>query len=246
MKWISVFLALNILLSPLTASLALAQSQTRASVAVMDMEPKGVPENEVSALSDRLRTELFRTGAFDVMERGKMQDVLKEQGFQQSGACNTDACAVEIGQLIGVQKIIGGSLGKVGKTYTVNLRMIDVKTGRIERSVTEDYTGEIDKLLTSTMKTVAYTLANSVATDQKAQKSDNKQDQKAGKKPVAQAMPEPASSGKPIYKKWWFWGGIGLLGAGGAAAALAGGSSTTPTTEEPPVDNTIPIPPARP
>ena len=241
MKWISVFLALNILLSPFTASLAVAQSQARASVAVMDMEPKGVPENEVSALSDRLRTELFRTGAFDVMERGKMQDVLKEQGFQQSGACNTDACAVEIGQMIGVQKIIGGSLGRVGKTYTVNLRMIDVKTGRIERSVTEDYTGEIDKLLTSTMKTVAYTLANSVATDQKAEK---KQDQKAEKKPSAQAMPKPASEGKPLYKKWWFWGGIGLLGAGGAAAALAGGSDSPTTETTPIVDNTIPLPPS--
>ena len=242
MKLVALILAFNLLLSPLTA--ALAQSQTRASVAVMDMEPKGVPENEVSALSDRLRTELFRTGAFDVMERGKMQDVLKEQGFQQSGACNTDACAVEIGQMIGVQKIIAGSLGKVGKTYTVNLRMIDVKTGRMERSVTEDYTGEIDKLLTSTMKTVANTLANSVATDQKAEK---KQDTKTEKKPSAQAMPNPESENrsKPFYAKWWFWGGIGLLGAGGAAAALAGGSST-PAAEEIPVDNTIPIPPTRP
>lgn len=238
MKLVSLFLALNLLLSPFTASLAVAQSQTKASVAVMDMEPKGVPENEVSALSDRLRTELFRTGTFDVMERGKMQDVLKEQGFQQSGACNTDACAVEIGQLIGVQKIIGGSLGKVGKTYTVNLRMIDVKTGRIERSVTEDYTGEIDKLLTSTMKTVANTLASSVQSDGS---------KKEGKKVNEQALPKSsASSGKPIYKKWWFWGGIGLLGAGGAAAALAGGSSS-PTEEPPPdTDTAIPLPPTRP
>jgi TolB-like protein len=245
MRWISAFLALNLLFSPLAASLAVAQ--TRASVAVMDLEPKGVPENEVSALSDRLRTELFRTGAFDVMERGKMQDVLKEQGFQQSGACNTDACAVEIGQMIGVQKIIAGSLGKVGKTYTVNLRMIDVKTGRMERSVTEDYTGEIDRLLTNTMKTVANTLANSVGADQKAQKAENKQDQKIiEKSPSPQAMPGPASEGRPIYKKWWFWGGIGLLGAGGAAAALAGGASSSDNTIPPTEDTTIPLPPTRP
>jgi len=240
MRWISLLLTLDLLLSPLTASLARAQSPAKASVAVMDMEPKGVPENEVSALSDRLRTELFRTGAFDVMERGKMQDVLKEQGFQQSGACNTDACAVEIGQLIGVQKIIGGSLGRVGKTYTVNLRMIDVKTGRIERSVTEDYTGEIDKLLTSVMKSVANTLASTVG--QETPKSA-KQD----KKPAAQAMPKPASEGKPIYKKWWFWGGIGVLGAGGAAAALLGGGSTSTTDDGGgTTDTTIPLPPTRP
>ncbi|MBI4727539.1 hypothetical protein HY768_10060 [candidate division TA06 bacterium] len=241
MKRLSVFLTLNLLFSPFAPSLARAQNPGKTSVAVMDLEPKGVPESEVSSLSDRLRTELFRTGAFDVMERGKMQDILKEQGFQQSGACNTDACAVEIGQLIGVHKIIGGSLGKVGKTYTVNLRMIDVKTGRMEQSVTEDYTGEIDKLLTSTMKTVANTLAQSVSTDRKAEK---KQDPKAGEKPAEQALPKPAAQGKPIYKKWWFLGGIGGLAAGGAAAALLGGSSSS--TPPPPVDNTIPLPPTRP
>jgi TolB-like protein len=243
MRSLSLFLILCLLLGQLAPMTALAQSQSKVTVAVMDLEPKGVPENEVSALSDRLRTELFRTGTFDVMERGKMQDVLKEQGFQQSGACNTDACAVEIGQLIGVQKMIGGSLGKVGKTYTVNLRMIDVKTGRIERSVTEDYTGEIDKLLTSVMRNVAYTLSSSVGQDApKASKQD--------KKPAAQAMPQPASSGgSPIYKKWWFWGGIGLLGAGGAAAALAGGSSSDGTTDDDGGGDTsteIPLPPTRP
>ena len=248
MKVISILLAAITALGPLAAGPAWAQNPpAKVSAAILDLEAKGLSDTENGALSDRLRSEMFLTGAFDVMERGKMQDVLKEQGFQQSGACNTDACAVEIGQMIGVQKIIGGSLGKVGRTYTVNLRMIDVKTGRIERSVTEDYTGEIDKLLTSTMKTVAYTLANSVASDQKAQKAEKTQEQKAEKKPSAQAMPKSASSGgKPIYKKWWFWGGIGLLGAGGAAAALAGGSSTPATDETPIVDNTIPVPPTRP
>jgi TolB-like protein len=238
MKLFSLFLALCIMLAPLAD--VLAQVSGKVTVAVMDLEPKGVPENEVSALSDRLRTELFRTGTFDVMERGKMQDVLKEQGFQQSGACNTDACAVEIGQLIGVQKMIGGSLGKVGKTYTVNLRMIDVKTGRIERSVTEDYTGEIDKLLTSVMRNVAYTLASSV--QQEAPKA-SKQD----KKPSAQAMPKPASSGGgSIMKKWWFWGGLGLLGAGGAVVALSGGGSSSTTDDGGgTTDNVIPDPPTR-
>jgi curli biogenesis system outer membrane secretion channel CsgG len=196
-------------------------------VAILELEPKGVPEVEVSALSDRLRSELLNTGSFDVMERGKMQDILREQGFQQSGACNTDACAVEVGQLIGVEKMIAGSLGKVGRTYTVNLRLISVKTGRIERSVTRDYAGEIDKLLTMEMKQVAQILAASVG----------------GKQVTPQS--KPAAVSKPIYKKWWFYAGIGAVAAGGAAAALAGGSSSNDGTETP-VDNTIPLPPARP
>jgi hypothetical protein len=143
-----------------------------------------------------------------------------------------------VGQLIGVEKIISGSLGKVGKTYTVNLRMIDVRTGRIERSVTEDYTGEIDRLLTTVMKNVAYTLAASVQSDAAPKKQDKKVNE--------QALKSDSGSGKkPIYAKWWFWGGIGAVAAG-TAAALAGGSSDTGEEPPPTTDTTIPAPPTRP
>lgn len=227
MRQMANLLFLFLLASMLCPQTLVAQETKRSSVAILELEPKGVPEVEVSALSDRLRSELLNTGSFDVMERGKMQEILKEQGFQQSGACNTDACAVEVGQLIGVEKMIAGSLGKVGRTYTVNLRLISVKTGRIERSVTRDYAGEIDKLLTTEMKQVAQILAASAT----------------GRQVAPQA--KPAAVSKPIYKKWWFYAGIGAVAAGGAAAALAGGGGGEETTP-PPVDNTIPLPPARP
>ena len=233
MKNILSGLAMILLACLAAAPLVQAQSAAkRTSVAILDLEPKGVPENEVSALSDRLRTELFRTDAFDVMERGKMQEIMKEQGFQQSGACNSDACAVEVGQLIGVEKMIAGSLGRVGRTYSVNLRMINVKTGRMERSVTKDYEGDIDKLLTSVMKTVAQIMANAVTA-------------KSGAAALAASASEEES--RPVYKKWWFWGGIGGVVVGGAAAALlgGGGSSSTPKPEPTPEPD-IAAPPPRP
>jgi TolB-like protein len=229
-----MFMALLIVASPLAPGLAWAQkAPKRTSVAILDLEPKGVPESEVSALSDRLRTELFMTDAFDVMERGKMQEILKEQGFQQSGACNSDACAIEVGQLIGVEKMIAGSLGKVGRTYSVNLRMINVKTGRMERSVTKDYEGDIDKLLTQVMKSVAQVMANSVS----------------GKTAGASLAASSEEESRPVYKRWWFWGGIGGAAVGGILAAVLGGgksSTTTPETPVTPPDNDIPTPPARP
>lgn len=227
MRRTAVIVFLSLLITMSLSAVASAQEQKRTSVAILELEPKGVPEVEVSALSDRLRSELLNTGSFDVMERGKMQEILREQGFQQSGACNTDACAVEVGQLIGVEKMIAGSLGKVGRTYTVNLRLISVKTGRIERSVTRDYAGEIDKLLTTEMRQVAQVLAASVTGQQIAPQA------------------KPAAVSKPIYKKWWFYAGLGAVAAGGAAAALAGGGGGTEEAP-PPTDNTIPLPPARP
>ena len=37
---------------------------------------------------------------------------------------------------------------------------------------------------------------------------------------------------KPIYKKWWFWTGVGVVAVGGTAAVFAsGGGSSPPTTD---------------
>ncbi len=40
--------------------------------------------------------------------------------------------------MIGVGKIIIGSVDKVGTVYTVALRMVDVATGKIEKTASED------------------------------------------------------------------------------------------------------------
>ncbi len=61
-------------------------------------------------------------------------------------------CKVEAGQLLGVGKIVNGSVGIVGKTYYLILQLIDVRTGEILRSVEDECRCEIDELLGSTRK----------------------------------------------------------------------------------------------
>jgi curli biogenesis system outer membrane secretion channel CsgG len=92
-------------------------------IAVMDLEGRGVSTFEAQTLTDKLRGELINTGKFTVVERGKMEDILKEQGFQQTG-CTSEECIVEMGQLIGVSQMIAGSIGKVGSTFLVSIRLI--------------------------------------------------------------------------------------------------------------------------
>ena len=60
-------------------------AQKREPIAVLEISGNGIEKAETKGLSDRLRAELFNTGRFDVMEREQMEDILKEQGFQQSG-----------------------------------------------------------------------------------------------------------------------------------------------------------------
>lgn len=136
-----------------------ASADGKLSIAVSELDGRGLQPGEAGTLTDVLSSHLSNTGKFRVMERGKMDMVLKEQGFQQSGACTDQACVVEIGQLLGVDKMVTGSIGKVGKTYSVNVRMINVSTGEIVRTISKNYKGEIDGLLTDVMPQVAQEFA---------------------------------------------------------------------------------------
>jgi hypothetical protein len=70
-----------------------------------------------------------------------------------------EACAVEIGRLLGARKMIIGSSGKVGDTFTVSLRMVDVETGEVVDTAHKDYRGKVDDLLTMVIPELAKTLA---------------------------------------------------------------------------------------
>ncbi len=133
----------------------LGDSTERISVGVVDFTGLGLDEAEVRILSDRLRAELVDTGRFLVVERERMNEILQEQGFQQAGDCSSDACAVELGRLIGVNNMIAGSVGRLGQTYTSTVRLIDVETGEIIARASDDCQCEIDELLGSMQRLAA-------------------------------------------------------------------------------------------
>ncbi|MEJ2053176.1 MAG: PEGA domain-containing protein [Calditrichaceae bacterium] len=123
----------------------------------------GLNPSEVGSLSDRLRSLLVKTNAFDVVDRGQMEEILKEQGFQMSG-CTSAECAVEAGQILGVEEMITGSIGKIGRLYTIDIILIDVETSKIIKSITRDYQGEIEGLVS-----LMQSITNELSSLQKAQ-----------------------------------------------------------------------------
>lgn len=127
-------------------------------LAVIGFEGKGVSQVEASALTDRLRTEILGTVKMKVVERGEMEELLKEQEFQQTG-CVSSECMVEAGKLLGANQIVGGSISRVGNTFSVNARIMNVKTGKLIKTYTYDYSGKIDEIMKYGMKEVAFNLS---------------------------------------------------------------------------------------
>jgi TolB-like protein len=137
--------------------------QQKPTVAVLTLKnTNDISEGEAAIISDRLRVELFQTGNVEVMEREQMDIVLKEQGFQQSGACSEEGCMVEMGQMLGVKFIITGTIGRLGSMFILNCRSINVATAKIERVVSVDIKGEIEDVV-GELSDVAWKLTSSKA-----------------------------------------------------------------------------------
>lgn len=125
------------------------------TAAVLDLQARGVKKEDAQVLTDRFRVELFLGKGFRLLEREKMAEILKEQAFQKSGACEQSECAVEVGKLLGVNRMIIGSVSHIGETWTVMARVIDVGTGEIVQTAVLDRKGPIDELLQPGMQELA-------------------------------------------------------------------------------------------
>lgn len=151
----NLFIFLLIALCPLAA-------QAKPSIAILDFDIEksaivvtddfiiaGTIEDRTKMLSSELITVLVNTRKFDVIERDRINSVLQEQDFNNSGMVD-DQHAIQIGKLIGTDYMVMGKVEVVRAAhkskdiaYTdyvkhtttgdmiVNMRIIDTKTGQI-------------------------------------------------------------------------------------------------------------------
>jgi len=147
----NIFLAFTIL-----TTVAVGQSG-KPTVAILDFDGQGVDAGDVQTLTERMRTEIGNTNAVRLIERKAVEKIMAEQGFQQSG-CTSDECAAEVGQLLGVQFMVSGTIGKMGKKYTIDCKMFSVETGETVRSKNATFEGDISGLLLE-MQIMAWEIA---------------------------------------------------------------------------------------
>lgn len=123
------------------SSITLQNTFPRKRVAVLDLKTRdGVSESIAALLSDNLRSTLFEFDAFDLLNREDMDSIFKEIKFPASGACDT-SCVVEAGTALGVEKMVSGSIGKVGNLFALSLRMMDIEKAHNEVVLSEQYSG---------------------------------------------------------------------------------------------------------
>lgn len=124
-----------------------ARSWTPENIAVADLNAFTLSPGEAKTLTEKMHTTLVQTGYFNILSRSEMQTVLEAQKFLRTDSCDDSECLVEMGKILAVQKIVGGSIGQIGRTYNLTLRLVNVETGQTELTTDRMLKDEPDRLL---------------------------------------------------------------------------------------------------
>ncbi|MBI5208587.1 MAG: hypothetical protein HY927_01280 [Elusimicrobia bacterium] len=98
-------------------------------LAVLDIESVGPDKAPAEVAGETLRTELAGSSNYYVLERKFLQKILDEQRLQMDPVVD-ESTAVKIGRLMAAESVILGSMANVGSRWVLNVRMVDVETGR--------------------------------------------------------------------------------------------------------------------
>ena len=222
MKILYKITALFVFLFFSTSSIGAQVAEGKQTVALLEFEGRGISQLEAKTLTDRLMSEMVNTDAVIMVERNQMDEILNEQGFQQSG-CTSSECAAEVGALLGVQNMVSGSFGKLGNSYTIDAKMFSVETGATIRTVSKTYKGPVDNLLT-VIEVVGWEIVGLKA-------PQDKLDILAAADPaLAAGAKKSGGGGKTLRRLMW----TTLVLGGGAAAYLAATVEDPVPLPEPP------------
>ena len=174
----------------------------RKTVGVADFSATNAPAGEAIALSQLVRSAVVRSNAFVVVDKKNMDKLLAEQAFQQTG-CTSQECAVKLGKILNVQKMVVGDYTTLGSVRYLMVHLVDVESGQIEKSTTEKGFSVND----------ADIVANRIA----SRLTDTRVQDETALPPVA-VNQEPTAANKP-HEKWWLSAGAGFSLANGKVTA---------------------------
>ncbi len=133
-----------------------ARAGRTLKVVVLPLAPLGgVPETTARLLGDALAGELRRRPGVSVLTQSDVAALLGLEKTRQMLGCSDSGCMAEIGGALGADRIVHGSLGRVGESLVVNLSALDPKRGRAAASVSERLRRAGDEAFLDALPTLA-------------------------------------------------------------------------------------------
>ncbi len=137
--------ALCFVLEAQETAVSTEQSSLKYGVAFLGFDSGDISESGLNILSDLVRHEISISPGFTLVERGNVDQLLKELELRLSDAFDASD-PVRIGKMVGASSYIVGRIGLLGSLYIISLRMVDVETGRVAKTINEEFIGPLEDL----------------------------------------------------------------------------------------------------
>ena len=131
--------------STLTAQSKFSRYNAKPTLALFSFAGEGMTDEDIALYTGFLRLEIHQTKSFVLVERIQINELLNEKKYDKMD-CNSSDCAVEIGKLIGIKKVITGSFNVVADTCIIAGQLIDVETKEPDKSVERTYIGKLEDM----------------------------------------------------------------------------------------------------
>jgi len=98
-------------------------------------------------VTDKIIEELVKSGKYRVLDRANVEQILEEKEFQLSSGIVRNEEVRQAGEYLGADFVVVANVSRVGQTFVVAAKMIDVVSGEIAAQTSYERQGRIDVLL---------------------------------------------------------------------------------------------------
>jgi hypothetical protein len=104
-------------------------------VSVLNIDTKGI-SIDPSQMGNIVRIELDKLGLYEVTDKYDVYHLVDKAKMEN---CYGKTCLVEVGKILGSEKMLTGNIERFGESIIVNFRLINVQTGAVEKNYIKEF-----------------------------------------------------------------------------------------------------------
>jgi formylglycine-generating enzyme required for sulfatase activity len=129
----------------LAISPSISSGKELPKVAVWDLDPGNTPPAHAKQLTSFVVSEISKLKKYEVYSQENLRTLAGWTAERMQLGCTDTKCLTALGQM-DIAKLISGSVGKIGKRYTVSLNLFDTQKARAENALSKTCESE-DELI---------------------------------------------------------------------------------------------------
>lgn len=208
---------------PSTPATPATPAAAKCKIVVLNLVGRGLADDEgeiPNILTDTLAGEVGAVSGCDVVSQSDIVAMLDYE--QQKAVCTdgSDSCLAEVGQALGADRVVAGTLGKLGSDFVLTARLMNVRKGAVESRAEEPVSTGPEKLRRAA-RNIGRRLFNI---------SDLPLDEKIDASPFQSSSSSNGAGRSGGGSSALLWAGVGIgtvgligAGVGGALALVADG-----------------------